>query len=112
MPSTRPASSCEYIWPDAYDPYQSAHIFWGDKGGANFLQCKVPGLDNQLSQALSTDNVPLFGKVGDEEGQSGCFYNLADRNDVFVAQPWLKGLPQGHVVSAPYTVLLDGLYPG
>ncbi len=112
VPSNAPGLLVEYIWPDAYDPYQSAHIFWGDKGGANFLQCKVPGLDSQLSQALSTDNVPLFGKVGNEEGASGCFYNLADRNDVFVAQPWLKGLPQGHVVAAPYSVLLDGLYPG
>ena len=102
----------EYVWPDAYDPYQSGHIFWGTTGGANFLQCTVPNLDTELSQALATDNVALFGKAGDLEEQSGCFYNLANRNDVFVAQPWLKGLPQGHVVSAPYTVLLDGLHPG
>lgn len=112
VPSNAPDLLVEYIWPDAYDPYQAAHIFWGSQGGTNFLQCTIPGLDGQLSQALATNDTALFGRAGDEVAASGCFYNLVNRNDVFVAQPWLEGLPQGHVVSAPYSVNLDGLHPG
>jgi peptide/nickel transport system substrate-binding protein len=102
----------QYPWPDAYDPYQWAHIGWGDQGGVNLFQCDIPNLDSQLSSALSTNNVALFGKVGDEAAASGCWYNMANRNDVFVAHTWLKGLPQGHVVAYPYSVNLTALYPG
>jgi hypothetical protein len=38
--------------------------------------------------------------------------NLMDQNDVVVAQKWLQGIPQSHVVAAPYALQLDGLYPG
>lgn len=101
----------QYPWPDAYDTYQWAHIGWGDQGGVNLLQCDIPNLDNQLNTALATNNISLFGKVGDEAAASGCWYNMANRNDIFVAHTWLKGLPQGHVVAYPYTVNLTALYP-
>jgi hypothetical protein len=78
----------------------------------NIFHCSVPNIDSQLSQAVATDNTALFGTVGDEAEASGCWENMVDRNDVFVAQSWLKGLPQGHVVAYPYTVTLDALYPG
>lgn len=102
----------QYPWPDADDPFQWAHILWGDQGGVNLFQCDIPDLDSQLSTALATDDVALFGKVGEEAAESGCWYNMANRSDVFVAHGWLKGLPQGHVVAYPYTVNLAALYPG
>jgi peptide/nickel transport system substrate-binding protein len=102
----------QYPWPDAYDPFQWAHIGWGDQGGVNILQCDIPGLDDQLNTALATGDVALFGKAGDEAAASGCWYNMANRNDVFVSHTWLKGLPQGHVVAYPYTVNLTALHPG
>ena len=102
----------QYPWPDTYDTYQWGHIAWGDDGGVNMFQCHVPNLDSQLNTALATNDVTLFGKVGAEASASGCWLNMANRDDIFVAQPWLKGLPQGHVVAYPYTVNLNALYPG
>jgi hypothetical protein len=51
-------------------------------------------------------------EVGSAAAASACWYNMANRDDIFVAHPWLKGLPQGHVVAYPYTVNLTALYPG
>ena len=82
------------------------------KGGINWLHCTVPGVSAQLDTALTTDNTALFGRIGDEAAATGCYKDLIDQNDVFVAQKWLKGLPQGHVVAYPYSVYLAALYPG
>lgn len=101
----------DYVWPDAYDPYQWAHINFTSTGGVNYLHCVVPGVDAQLAKALATNNLALYAKVGQEAVQTGCYLNLVNQNDVFVAQKWLKGLPQGHVVAAPYSVRLAALYP-
>lgn len=102
----------DYVWPDAYDAYQWAHINFTSTGGVNYLHCAVPGVNGQLAKALATNDLSLYGKVGEEAVQSGCYLNLVNQNDVFVAQRWLKGLPQGHVVAAPYSVRLAALYPG
>jgi hypothetical protein len=72
----------------------------------------VPNIVDQLNQAVATDNTALFGQVGDAAAATGCWQNMVNRSDVFVAQPWLKGLPQGHVVAYPYTVNLAALHPG
>ena len=111
-PSGAPDLLVEYGWPDAYDPYQWAHIDFDPNGGINFLHCSVPHSGDQLNQALSTGDSTLFGKVGDEAVQSGCYMNIANRNDVFVAQPWLKGINAGHVTAYPYSLNLTALYPG
>lgn len=101
----------EYVWPDAFDPYQWAHINFTASGGVNYLHCRVPNADAQLAKALATNDTSLFGTVGDEAVQTGCYLNLVNQDDVFVAQKWLKGLPQGHVVAYPYSVHLAALYP-
>jgi peptide/nickel transport system substrate-binding protein len=44
--------------------------------------------------------------------QSGCWFNIADKDDTMVAQPWLKGIPQVHIVADPEMLELDGLHPG
>lgn len=111
-PKGAPDLLVEYAWPDAFNPYTFAHIDFDPNGGINFLHCTIPGTSAQLTQAVATNNTTLYGKVGDEAAASGCFVNLANRNDVFVSQPWLKGLAAGHVVAYPYTVNLTALYPG
>lgn len=111
-PKGAPAILIEYIWPDAYDPYQWSHIALDPNGGINYLHCNVPNSSSELNQALITNDTNLFGQVGDAAVQAGCLVNLVDRNDVMAAQPWLKGIPEGHVVSAPNALLLDPLYPG
>ena len=106
-----PEMIIEYVWPDAYDPYQWADITFTPTGGINWLHCTVPDAQAQLDQAVSNNATALFGKVGDEAFQTGCYMNLMDQNDVMVAQRWLQGIPQSHVVAAPYALQLDGLYP-
>ena len=43
---------------------------------------------------------------------SGCWLNIADKDDAMVAQPWLKGVPQAHIVADPQTLNLAVLHPG
>jgi peptide/nickel transport system substrate-binding protein len=101
-----------YIWPDAYDAYQWAHISLDPNGGINYLHCNVPDSSANLATALTSDDKALFGKVGDAAIQAGCLLNMINYDDTFAMQPWLKGVPEGHVVAAPNTVNLAGLYPG
>lgn len=101
----------EYVWPDAYDPYQWADITFTPDGGINWLHCTVPNAQSQLNQAVADNNTALFGQVGDEAVQTGCYMNLVNQNDVVVAQKWLQGIPQSHVVAAPYSLQVAGLYP-
>jgi peptide/nickel transport system substrate-binding protein len=111
-PTGAPDLLVEYAWPDAYTPYQWAHIDFDPNGGINFLHCTVPNSTGQLAQAVATGDASLFGQVGDEAVATGCFMNIANRNDVFVAQPWLKGVSASHVAAYPYSMNLADLYPG
>jgi peptide/nickel transport system substrate-binding protein len=111
-PDGAPDLLVEYGWPDAYDPYQWAHIDFDPSGGINFLHCAVPGSTGQLSQAVATGDTALFGQVGDAAVASGCYLNIANRDDLFVAQPWLKGISAAHVAAYPYSLTLADLYPG
>ena len=112
QPTGAPDLLVEYGWPDAYDPFQWAHIEFDPNGGINFLHCTVPGSSGQLAQALATGDTALFGQVGHDAVQTGCYMNVANRDDVFVAQPWLKGVAAAHVAAYPYSLDLDQLYPG
>jgi peptide/nickel transport system substrate-binding protein len=38
--------------------------------------------------------------------------NLVNSSDFMVAQPWLKGVAQAHVVTYPYSLDLYDLYAG
>jgi len=111
-PAGAPNVLVEYVWPDAYDAYQWAHIALDPDGGINYLHCNVPDSSAHLAQAVMTNDTSLFGQVGDAAVQAGCIVNLVDRGDVFVMQPWLKGVAAGHVVAAPNTENLAALYPG
>lgn len=111
-PAGAPDLLIEYIWPDAYDAYQWAHIALDPNGGINYLHCDVPGSSANLAQAVASNDAALFGKVGDTALQQGCLLNMVDSNDTFVVQPWLQGIVQGHVVAAPNSENLAGLHPG
>jgi peptide/nickel transport system substrate-binding protein len=111
-PAGAPDLLVEYGWPDAYDPYQWAHIDFDPNGGINFLHCSVPNSSDQLNKAVAIGDTTIFGTVGDEAVKTGCFLNIANRNDVFVAQPWLKGIQAAHVAAYPYSLTLSDLHPG
>jgi peptide/nickel transport system substrate-binding protein len=111
-PAGAPEMLISYTWPDAYDAYQWAHIALDPNGGLNYLHCNVANSSDHLAQAVANDDKGLFGQVGDAALQSGCLINMVNYNDTFVMQPWLKGVPEGHVVTAPNSESLAALYPG
>lgn len=99
-------------WPDAPPPYTWAHINWDPDGGLNYLNCSVPGISKLLPEEEATGDDKLSAKIGQLATQSGCWYNLVDLDDFMVTQPWLKGVPQAHSVSAPFTLKLGDLSAG
>ena len=50
--------------------------------------------------------------AGVEAVKTGCWLNIADVNDFMVAQPWLKGVEQAHVVTNPNSLRLNALSVG
>jgi peptide/nickel transport system substrate-binding protein len=111
-PKGAPAVLMAGGWPDAPPPYTWAHINFGKGGGLNYMQCSVPALDKLLEQGKATGDPATFSQVGQLATASGCWYNLVDLDDFMVAQPWLKGVPQAHSVSAPFTLDLAALSAG
>ncbi|MGO9027235.1 MAG: ABC transporter substrate-binding protein [Acidimicrobiales bacterium] len=101
-----------YVWPDAYNAYTWNHITYDSTGGLQYLTCTVPGVDSLDSQAVATDSVATYSQAVALAVKEGCWYNIANRNDAMVVQPWLKGVPQAHVVAMPWALLLNQLYPG
>lgn len=108
-PKGAPALLMAGGWPDAARPYTWAHINYGKGGGLNYLQCSVPALDKLLAQGKGTGSPATFSQVGSLAISSGCWYNLVGLDDFMVAQPWLKGVPQAHTVSTPFTLDLAAL---
>jgi peptide/nickel transport system substrate-binding protein len=97
------------LWPDAANPYTLANIEWGKTGGLNYLHCSDPSIDAQLPQALETGSQSLYEQIGEEAIGTGCWTNIANRNDFVVAQKWLKGVEGAHDVAAPDTLVLSQL---
>jgi peptide/nickel transport system substrate-binding protein len=111
-PKGAPAVLMAGGWPDAPPPYTWAHINYGKGGGLNYLQCTVPELDKLLAQGKATGDPATFAQAGQLAIASGCWYNLVDLDDFMVAQPWLKGVPQAHTISVPFTLDLATLSAG
>jgi peptide/nickel transport system substrate-binding protein len=99
-------------WPDAAPPYMWAHISFDPNGGLNYLHCSTPTISKLLTEGVSTGAVSTFSQIGVLSVQTGCFYNLVNQNDFMVAQPWLKGMTQAHVVTYPYSLDLAALSAG
>ena len=65
-----------------------------------------------LAAGLPTDADADFSTAGVEAVKTGCWLNIADVNDFMVAQPWLKGVEQAHVVTNPNSLRLNALSVG
>lgn len=99
-------------WPDAPSPYTWGHISWDADGGLNFFGCSAPPVTEALAKGLPTGSDADFSTAGEEAVKTGCWLNIADVNDFMVAQPWLKGVEQAHVVTDPNTLRLAALSVG
>jgi len=99
-------------WPDAAPPYMWAHISFDPNGGLNYLHCSTPQISKLIQQGQGTGSEATFSTIGQLSVQTGCWYNLVNQNDFMVAQPWLKGVPQAHVVTYPFSLELANLYAG
>ena len=99
-------------WPDAPSPYTWGHISWDADGGLNFFGCSSPPITEALARGLPTGSDADFSTAGLEAVKTGCWLNIADVNDFMVAQPWLKGVEQAHVVTNPNSLRLAALSVG
>lgn len=107
-----PDAVIEGGWPDAAPPYMWAHISFDPNGGLNYLHCSTPQISKLIEQGQGTGSLATFSTIGQLSVQTGCWYNLVNQNDFMVAQPWLKGISQAHVVTYPYSLDLADLYGG
>ena len=101
----------DYMWPDADNPYTWSHITFDPNGGLNYLTCQIPGVAPVDAQADTTGALGLYDQVSKLASQSGCYLNVADKNDAMVFQPWVQGVSAAHVIGAPESLLLSKLYP-
>ncbi len=110
--ASQPNMLIDYFWPDTYNPYTWTHINFDPSGGLEYLSCNVPGEEALDDQAVATGSNAEYNKVVENAVSSGCWLNLADKDDTMVAQPWLKGIPQSHIVADPEMLNLSTLHPG
>jgi peptide/nickel transport system substrate-binding protein len=110
--ASQPNMLIDYFWPDTYNPYTWTHINFDPSGGLEYMSCNVPGEAALDNQAVQTGSNSAYNKVVANAVGSGCWYNIADKDDTMVAQPWLKGIPQAHIVADPEMLELAGLHPG
>jgi peptide/nickel transport system substrate-binding protein len=99
-------------WPDAPSPYTWGHISWDPDGGLNYLGCSAPPVTDALARGLVSGSPQDFSQAGAEALKTGCWLNIADVDDFMVAQPWLKGVEQAHVVTNPNSLRLAALSVG
>ena len=101
-----------YVWPDAYNAFTWNHISYDSTGGLQYLTCNVPGIDAVDAAAVKTGSTSLYNKAMTMAVSQGCWLNIANRSDAMVVQPWLKGVNSAHVVTMPWALLLNQLFPG
>ncbi len=99
-------------WPDAPSPYTWGHISWDADGGLNYFGCSAPPITDALAKGLVSGAAPDFSDAAAAALATGCWLNIADVNDFVVAQPWLKGVEQAHVVTNPNSLRLAPLSVG
>jgi peptide/nickel transport system substrate-binding protein len=99
-------------WPDAPSPYTWGHISWDADGGLNLFGCSAPPVTAALAKGLPAGSDADYSTAGVEAVKTGCWLNIANVNDFMVAQPWLKGVEQAHVVTNPNTLRVAALSAG
>lgn len=103
----------DYFWPDSYNTYMWTHINFDATGGLQYMNCdNVPNEANLDTQAVTTGSLTEYNKVIENAVKSGCWLNIADKEDAMVSQTWLKGVPQAHVVADPEMLYVAALHPG
>jgi peptide/nickel transport system substrate-binding protein len=111
-PSGAPDMLATLGWPDAPPAYTWAHISFDADGGLNYLHCSSPAATSLIAQGLTTGADQTFSDAAKAASDTGCWMNLVDVSDFMVAQPWLKGVENAHIVSYPNTLLLSALSVG
>lgn len=101
----------DYMWPDGDNPYLYTHITFDPDGGLNYLTCNIAGIGPIDAKAGATGSLDLFNQVSEMAVASGCYLNVADKNDTMVFHPWMQGVAAAHVIGAPESLLLSKLYP-
>jgi peptide/nickel transport system substrate-binding protein len=96
-------------WPDAPPPYTWAHISFDATGGLNYLNCSSPATTALIAKGLASGSDQTFSEAAVSASATGCWMNLVNVSDFMVAQPWLKGVEQAHVVAYPNTLMLADL---
>jgi peptide/nickel transport system substrate-binding protein len=99
-------------WPDAPSPYTWGHISFDADGGLNYLHCSSPTTTTQLATALASGKPGDFSDAAISAFATGCWLNMVNVTDFMVAQPWLKGVQDAHIVSNPNTLMLAKLSVG
>jgi peptide/nickel transport system substrate-binding protein len=99
-------------WPDAPSPYTWAHISFDADGGLNYLHCSSPTATKQIATALASGKDSDFSDAAISASETGCWLNMVNVSDFMVAQPWLKGVENAHIVSNPNTLVLANLSVG
>ncbi|MFE4460751.1 ABC transporter substrate-binding protein, partial [Nocardia tengchongensis] len=99
-------------WPDAPSPYTWGHINFDPDGGLNYLNCSAPDLTASLSAGRVTGADDIFSRAAAQAAATGCWLNIADVDDFVVAQPWLKGVAESHMVTEPNSLRLATLSVG
>jgi peptide/nickel transport system substrate-binding protein len=97
------------FWPDAADPYTAAHILYAPDGGLNYLGCSDPQITALLPGALQTGDDATYAQIGALASATGCWTNIAYRQDFMVTQKWLKGVEESHDIAAPMSLHIAGL---
>ncbi len=93
-------------WPDAPSPYTWGHISWDPGAGLNYMGCTSPPITTALAEGLVTGAPEPFSTAAIEAAKTGCWLNIANVDDFVVAQPWLKGVEEAHVVTNPNSLRL------
>jgi peptide/nickel transport system substrate-binding protein len=97
------------MWPDAANPYTWSHILYDKDGGLNYLHCSTPSVSNLLPAALASGDDVKYAQIGNAAIATGCWLNVAYRNDFMVTQTWMKNVEQAHNVAAPTTLIFSPL---
>jgi peptide/nickel transport system substrate-binding protein len=99
-------------FPDAADPYSWGYILWDPAGGLDTLQGSAPGLASTLNTALATDSTSEYLKAAKLASQAADWLNVAQINEVVLADSWLTGIKQAQNIVTPETLDLAALGAG
>lgn len=96
-------------FPDAPTPYFILGIKALPEGGVNFFSCSSGKVTKLLEEGKVTGSDDTFSEAAHAYEETGCWMNLVDQQDFMVAQKWLHGVEEAHVVTNPTSLMLNEL---